>query len=497
MKNLKIRLVLSILSLILLFSTSGFTQGVGIGIDMSDVDNSAILELQDTTKGFLMTRLTTAQRDAIVDPAEGLIIFNQTTKCFEAWVDDLWQKVWCSAVTQGADSITSAPPPLICSETPLQLSVFGNLPSGAEWVWYADGCGTENSGIAVGTGQTITVDPGPASSTTYYVRSEGTTNTDCVSIFIEVEDQPVAQTITKNPDQAAVGESDSVSATFSVGFGGVNCADVHEYRIKPTGGSWGSWLAYIEGTNISTVDVEEIEIRTCKTNCDAAAGCIENCSPVANWIVTEQICCTFTDGTTRCVGDNYQGGRIAYFYEDGDNGYEAGKCHGIVATNNDQTTTSTKLQWGCAGKAVGAAAQNQQIGDGLANTNAIVAFHDDGSNFDCTDYYTDEVVGSSPCGCWNDNDGTVAAKICADLVENGYSDWFLPSRNEWTALIGFYESGNSNLISSQTYWTSSETSNQSFSNSDAFIGSPGWPPPGSFIKDQNYMVRCIRYFEDN
>ena len=41
-------------------------------------DDSAILQLDSTTQGLLIPRMTTAQRDAIANPADGLMIFNTT-----------------------------------------------------------------------------------------------------------------------------------------------------------------------------------------------------------------------------------------------------------------------------------------------------------------------------------------------------------------------------------------------------------------------------------
>lgn len=55
-------------------------------------DASAILELKTTTKGLLLPRLTTTQRDAISSPANGLVIYNTTTakaqvRAGGAWAD--------------------------------------------------------------------------------------------------------------------------------------------------------------------------------------------------------------------------------------------------------------------------------------------------------------------------------------------------------------------------------------------------------------------------
>lgn len=50
-------------------------QGVGINDDNSNPDGSAMLDVKSTTKGVLVPRMTTAQRNAIATPATGLLIF--------------------------------------------------------------------------------------------------------------------------------------------------------------------------------------------------------------------------------------------------------------------------------------------------------------------------------------------------------------------------------------------------------------------------------------
>ena len=49
-------------------------------VAQSNVDPSAALEIDSSTKGFLPPRMTTAQRDAIPNPAVGLIIYNTSTQ---------------------------------------------------------------------------------------------------------------------------------------------------------------------------------------------------------------------------------------------------------------------------------------------------------------------------------------------------------------------------------------------------------------------------------
>ena len=53
------------------------------GFGTATPDNSSIVEMASTTKGFLPPRMTTAQRDAITLPAKGLIIYNTTTDQWE------------------------------------------------------------------------------------------------------------------------------------------------------------------------------------------------------------------------------------------------------------------------------------------------------------------------------------------------------------------------------------------------------------------------------
>jgi uncharacterized protein (TIGR02145 family) len=68
------------------------------GIGTINPDQSAILDVTSTELGFLLPRMTTAQRDAISSPAEALMIFNTTTKCLEIFVQG-WYSLWCDTST--------------------------------------------------------------------------------------------------------------------------------------------------------------------------------------------------------------------------------------------------------------------------------------------------------------------------------------------------------------------------------------------------------------
>ena len=61
-----------------------------IGVGTTSPAASAILDLVSTTKGILIPRMTTTQRNAITSPATGLLIYNTTTGQYEYWNGAAW-----------------------------------------------------------------------------------------------------------------------------------------------------------------------------------------------------------------------------------------------------------------------------------------------------------------------------------------------------------------------------------------------------------------------
>ena len=72
--------LLFLLPIFVLLQLSLYAQ---VGIGTATPAASSQLEVTSTTKGFLPPRMTTVQRDAIVSPATGLVIFNTTTNGLE------------------------------------------------------------------------------------------------------------------------------------------------------------------------------------------------------------------------------------------------------------------------------------------------------------------------------------------------------------------------------------------------------------------------------
>lgn len=128
------------------------------------------------------------------------------------------------------------------------------------------------------------------------------------------------------------------------------------------------------------------------------------------------------------VGDAYQGGIIGYIMMPGDAGYDPNVQHGLIAAVSDQ---SPGIKWHNLIDTV-TGATGTVLGTGLANTNAIIA-----------------------------NQGATAVNYAAGLARayagGGYTDWYLPSKDELTKLYL-----NKTLIGGfgypPLYWSSSEFS---------------------------------------
>lgn len=73
-----------------ILSILGNVTGGAVGIGTTTPDASAVLELASTKKGLLPPRMSTAQRDAIIGPATGLVIYNTTNNKLNLRKADSW-----------------------------------------------------------------------------------------------------------------------------------------------------------------------------------------------------------------------------------------------------------------------------------------------------------------------------------------------------------------------------------------------------------------------
>lgn len=113
-----------ILSLGLLSLSASSLVAQSVGINTQTPDPSSALEVQSTNQGILVPRLTDAQRQAIANPAQGLLIYNTDSRCFEVFGGTFWDKFGCECASQPGQITAQAD--TICGGTNAQLSSTGS-----------------------------------------------------------------------------------------------------------------------------------------------------------------------------------------------------------------------------------------------------------------------------------------------------------------------------------------------------------------------------------
>lgn len=146
------------------------------------------------------------------------------------------------------------------------------------------------------------------------------------------------------------------------------------------------------------------------TPCGQGNDCNDNNAAINPGVVeicgnnTDDNCNGQVDENCFVIGTSYQGGKIAYLFKPGEPGYVPGETHGLIAAPSDQ---STGAEWGCFETDI-TGADATALGTGYQNTIDIMA------------------------GCATEG---IAARLCAQLVLNGYDDWYLPSKDELNKLF--------------------------------------------------------------
>jgi hypothetical protein len=171
------------------------------------------------------------------------------------------------------------------------------------------------------------------------------------------------------------------------------------------------------------------------------------------------------------VGDFYGGGVVFYIFESGDTGYIAGETHGLIAAVEDQANNILSyIRW-YNGSYVTTGATGTAVGTGADNTTTIIS-----------------VQGAT--------ETSYAAGLARAYTGGGYTDWFLPSKDELNkmytnrATINTTAAANSGSdFANNYYWSSSEIDNyfawfQNFNN-----GAQSY-----FSKFDTYDVRAVRAF---
>ena len=167
------------------------------------------------------------------------------------------------------------------------------------------------------------------------------------------------------------------------------------------------------------------------------------------------------------VGDYYQGGVVAYVFASGDPGFITGQVHGLIAAKSDISTS--KIAWSNSTTTI--VGTEEGIGRGLINTDKIVT----------------SLGGSA---------GSYAAGMTRAYRGGGYSDWFLPSKDELSQIsLSYSFIGNFATPGASLYWSSTEqlvfrvpvyTGDTVYAN-DMIAGN-------LFLKTDTHLVRAVRYF---
>lgn len=165
--------------------------------------------------------------------------------------------------------------------------------------------------------------------------------------------------------------------------------------------------------------------------------------------------------------ETYQGGIIVYFLQPEDPGYVSPDTNGLIVCPRLLGTAA----WGCVNSYLGVT--NTALGTGSDNTDAIVA--------ECT------------------QEG-IAARICSDLAEGGYTDWYLPSKDELNKLYLQRTATELAFLNNYVgYWSSTEgqvniDGTICYTALGQLFGEPAAHTYVSAFKDTPYEVVAMRSF---
>ncbi len=377
-----------------------------VGIGTTTPDASANLDVSSTTKGFLPPRMTIAQRSAITNPAQGLMIY--CTNCGangepEYFNGSTWLNMAGNATAKAIPTVSISIGSYTYVGTAQGPNAATNSGTGNVYTFSYAGTGTTTYGPSAtrptnAGAYSVTVTVAASSDGNYAAASSSATAFTIVKAIPTVT--PTVGTYSYNlASPTAQGPSTATNTgtgtSYTYSYSGTGITTYGPTATKPTDG----------GTYSVTVTV------AASTDGNYAAA---SSSPTA-----------FRISTSLSIGNSYGGGKVAYILQSGDNGYDAAQQHGLIISG-DLTAASTDIIWGTSGTTTGAT--NMNLGTGLSNTNLIISSQGAGT--------------------------TYAAGLAKAYSNGGYSNWYLPSYSELLAIIP--NIGSLGIFNRSHYWTSTE-----------------------------------------
>jgi hypothetical protein len=495
--------------LFMLFFSSAFAQSAGVSINETGTapDASAILDISSQDRGVLFPRMTESERLAMPNVTQGLVVY-QTDAVQGFWVYNGSQWAQFPTVGQQAGDIQywdgtqwlMVPPGstgqvLMLSDTGLPVwaglepvvpgygvlasvvtdSVYSIYASGAQVdarVLASGGTQVTDYGVCYSTSPAPTINDqftwegttgqgntafssaltGLAGSTTYYVRAYAI-NAAGVSYGTELTFTTASgqvQITTKSASQT--GATFIVSGGMITDYAGASVTgfgicwstdpqpDIDSDDFLSTPGDAGNFDSHIIGLDPGTT----YYVRAYATTDGFGTFYGDDVQVTTNAVLVP------------AVGETYGGGIVFYVDQSGE--------HGLILALGDYGSSS----WGCNSSTVGAS--GTAIGTGQANTTAIVN------------------------GCAQSG---IPARVCDDLVHEGFSDWYLPSRDELIQLYGTMYLFLHWNAGSNSAWSSSEGAcGPSFGGAcSAYYHYCNQPACGSFAnKNSVIRIRPVRNF---